>query len=62
MILERIKSILIHHKWNNGQYLGMLNYVQYNRNTIDYYKLDIRTIDPKCRKEYITNQKVARRL
>ena len=46
MIFKRLMSISIHHKWKKYLILSnVINYVWYNRNPIDYYKLAIRDLE-----------------
>ena len=47
-------SILIHHNWNNGQYL--VSNVQYCRNPIDHYKLEVKALEPKNQKRIYDKQ------
>ena len=39
--------MLIHHKWNSGQCLVVINFVQYNKNPRNYYKLDVKALELK---------------
>ena len=58
MILKRSMFMMIHQKWKNGQYvINVENYVQYNRNPVDYFKLNVIAVEPKIIREYMKGEK-----